>query len=269
MHDKRFDALIKHFGIQTPEEWSTVSPAEIRSVENVGPKTLDHLRLHLANLGITLANDRTCQYWQEHLSAIRGATAIAESQKSAVCPFRILIDKAEQQPWKFTGFRADSDQKHRPLIIPTEPRHLGPTHGDYTVEGLEGVAHVERKSLQDVISTVLGFSGGRRDQFEGTLAFLSSIPNGAIFVECDRDAAVDEIGDPKANTNRNTRILPAVRQKMFDRQLSAWIQDFSVPWIFSRTRKRAEVRAFQWFRRVWKHKQSELKRARKTDSANL
>jgi DNA excision repair protein ERCC-4 len=53
--------------------------------------------------------------------------------------FRIVIDTREQAPWDFD--------------CPTVRRKLDA--GDYSVDGLEDVVAVERKSLKDFVSTVI------------------------------------------------------------------------------------------------------------------
>lgn len=273
MFDKRFTELREAFAIQKPEDWQRVTPAEVTSIENVGPQTLNHLRLHLANHGLTLAGDQTPVHWQTTLSAVRGTSTIAGNQKHVVCPFTILIDKAEQTPWRFQGIRSSTDRHRRPMIVPTKSEHLGPTHGDYTIEGMEGWVHIERKSVEDLIGTVLGFAnnGERREQFQRTLAYLAEIPSSAVIVEGDRVETTKMVADPTHPCNRNARVKPAVRAKMFFNQVLAWENDYRVPFIFAHSRYYAERAAFRWLERQWKERQAQLKKAAKqpTDPINI
>ena len=83
------------------------------------------------------------------------ADAVVRTPISATpiyAPFTILIDSAEQQPFTFTGLRADSSKKYAPLIVRTEVTSLGRypnSLGDYCIAGYERRCHLERKSLSD------------------------------------------------------------------------------------------------------------------------
>lgn len=254
--DAKFAELRQHFQVRDPADWCRYSPQEILAIDNIGPQTLNHLRLHLANQGLTLRGDQTPAYWQSHLSIMRGTSQIADNQGAITVPFTILIDTAEQQPFTFAGLRADANQDYRPLIVPTRREHLGPTHGDYTVAELQGHVHIERKSQSDVVGTVLGW-GDRREQFQRTLQFLAEIPSSAVIVECSLGAAIQSIesrGKKSAAENR----------KIFLRQVNAWHDDYRVPWVFCDNRRLAEISTFRWLQRRWRHLHAERKRAEQT-----
>ncbi|MCD0459150.1 hypothetical protein [Roseiconus lacunae] len=265
--DSKFKAITAHFGIQAPEDWTQIRPEEIQAIENIGPQTVNHLRLHLANHGLTLLDDKTPAYWQQYLTAVRGSTAIAANQKAVTCPFTILVDKAEQQPFRFAGMYADANQQNRPMIVNTRSEHLGPTHGDYTIAGLERWVHIERKSQSDVIGTVLGW-GERREQFERTLQFLSEIPSSAVIIESSLGDVITALGDPTHPGNRNSRKSPNERKKIFHRQYMAWHDDYRVPWVFCDTRRLAEISTFRWLARQWKKARAAEKQAETNQSIN-
>lgn len=65
-------------------------------------------------------------------------------------PFRILVDTREQTPLPFSR------------LVPTRRATLYP--GDYSIEGLEGLFAVERKSLADLVGTLIG----HRDLADGS-----------------------------------------------------------------------------------------------------
>lgn len=251
--DSRFNEIREHFRIQDPEDWQSVRPEFVLSLPNIGPQTLNHLRLHLANQGLTLQGDQSPAYWQSHLNVMRGTSQIADSQSAILTPFTVLIDKAEQLPFMFEGFRGDAHQDNRPLIVQTESKHLGATHGDYSLAGLEHHVHIERKSRQDVQSTVLGW-GERREQFQRTLAFLAGCPSSAIVIECTRGQAITTI---EARGKKSK----AENQKIFQRQVAAWEDDYRVPWKFCDNRRLAEIECFRQLERQWKHVQADRKRA--------
>ncbi|MEL6898593.1 MAG: hypothetical protein AAFP90_21050 [Planctomycetota bacterium] len=211
------------------------------------------MRLHLANHGLTLKGDQTPAYWQQNLSAVRGTTAIADNQRAIVTPFTILVDSAEQQPFTFQGMRADGQDAERPYIVRTRQAHLGVSHGDYSVLGLEGEVHIERKSMDDVIGTVLGW-GSRREQFQQTLSRLAEMPSSAVIVECTFGAAIEAM-------HSRGKKSAAENKRIFHRQVMAWQDDYRVPWLFCDNRRLAEISTFQWLRRQWKHAQKAKKRA--------
>ena len=81
--------------------------------------------------------------------------------------FRIVVDTREQEPWTFDS--------------PTVRRKLD--SGDYSVEGLESSLSVERKSLNDAVSTILH----SRPRFERELERLRSCRWACVVVEADMD----------------------------------------------------------------------------------
>lgn len=84
--------------------------------------------------------------------------------------FRIVIDTREQQPWAFD--------------CPTVRRTLDA--GDYSVDGLETVVAVERKSLKDFASTVIHDFG----RFGAELERLARLDAACVVVEADLDAVL-------------------------------------------------------------------------------
>lgn len=92
-------------------------------------------------------------------------------------PFTVAIDTREQHPYSFTKLRSDARQKHRPLSIPTLPSTL--KSGDYSIIGHESQIAVERKSLEDLYSTL----GQGRERFERELQRLQEMQFSAIVIE--------------------------------------------------------------------------------------
>ena len=78
----------------------------------------------------------------------------------------ILTDTREQEPYSFD-----------PRLAATERRAL--PAGDYSVAGLEGVVAVERKSLDDFVSTVIH----SRERFRNELRKLESYRAACVVVE--------------------------------------------------------------------------------------
>lgn len=78
----------------------------------------------------------------------------------------LIIDTREQAPFNF----------HDPTVTVT--RRALPA-GDYTLEGLEDLAVVERKSLDDLVQSLIR----NRERFHRELRKLQSIPGACVVVE--------------------------------------------------------------------------------------
>jgi len=253
--DSKLKELRDNFGILDPEDWQEIEPGWITAVPGIGPQTLNHLRLMLASRGFTLKGDETPAYWQQRLGARRGASQLAETDREAISEFTILVDTGEQHPFTFQGLTADARQNHRPLAVKTRRVPIGESKGDYSVKGMEDWCHVERKSLADVQSTVLGW-GDRRENFCKTLDFLAELPSSMVVVECTIGAAISMMPS-------NGKKSVAENRKIFHRQVLAWMNDYRVPWLFCDDRRLAEISTLRFFERQWRHYQAELKRAAK------
>lgn len=250
--DKKVQQLKYHFGITKPEDWQHVHPEWILRQEGIGPVTLDHIRIWLAARGLTLKDDRTPEHWQQHLSAAKIGHSMGEEDTAVTCPFTVLIDAQEKHPFTFKGLQTDADQGNRPLIVPTEWRSLGPGWGDYSIDGWEGHVHLERKSAEDAVGTILGW-GERRERFERELEQLAGIDCAAVIVECT-------IGRLCQYAPARGRKTVQENAKILFRQVLAWQQDFRVPWLFCDGRRMAEVAAFRTLERFWKKRKDSEKR---------
>lgn len=179
------------------------------------------------------------------------------SEEFVTCPFTVLIDTAEGQPFTFQGLRADADKGGLPLYVPTRYSSLGRAPhglGDYSILGLFGRVAVERKSKEDAWGTILGWETdhqrdrnipGRRQRFEKELENLSAIECGVVIVEASLDACLADMPEWGAK--------PRVEnQKIFYRSIISFYQRFRVHWIWLPSRRDAEVTAFRWMERYWK-----------------
>lgn len=173
------------------------------------------------------------------------------------CPFVVVIDSAEQQPYTFQNLRADADKKNRLLIVDIEWRCLQRypnSLGDYsftspTICGI-GRCHVERKSMEDAHGTILGWDG-RRERFERELENLSRLDAALVVVECSLETLCRQAPTHKQTAQQNSKTL--------HRSIIAFQQDYSVRWLFCDTRRLAEQTTFRFFERYW-HKQHEAEK---------
>lgn len=170
------------------------------------------------------------------------------------CPFTVLIDTAESQPFTFQGMRADADKQNRELVIPTKFTPLGRhphSKGDYSIEGFEDRIGIERKGMEDAWGTVLGWetehqvakgAPGRRQRFEKELENLQKLEASMVVVEATFDDClrlIPQWGKKEAKVNA----------KIFLRSVLAYMQDYKVTWLFCDGRRLAEISTFRFLER--------------------
>lgn len=168
-------------------------------------------------------------------------------------PFIILVDTREQKPFTFRGMKTDANQGRRRLVVKTEWRCLGNSSGDYSIDGLAGRCNVERKSAGDAQSTILGWHG-RRERFVLELAALSEMECSAVVVESTFGGLI------RAAESRGVRTKEENQKTLF-RQVLAWQQDYSVPWVFCDGRRLAEIATYRILERFWRKVQKAEKAA--------
>jgi hypothetical protein len=174
-----------------------------------------------------------------------------ESTDPLPCPFTILVDSAETNPWTFGEIISDADNLHREIILEfgqnLQWQSLGrypESFGDYSIEGSIGDVAIERKSRADLESTLLGFADGHRKRFESELANLAGGVS-AVIVESSLSDLVTKAaayGEKPAKLNG----------KILLRSVISLMQEHNVQWIFCDSRRMAEVAAFRWLWRFWK-----------------
>jgi len=175
------------------------------------------------------------------------------------CPFVVYVDTAEQHPFPFIGMRADADQERRVFTVTAEKKCLGRypnSLGDYSLEGGVGRCHVERKSIADLQTTLLGFSDGHRDRFESEMENLSRIESALLVVEGSKEQFLLNAPDyGKRSQQDNAKILY--------RSVLAIAQDYKVQIEWSGSRGMAEIDTFRWLYRFWEKKIKPEEKARK------
>jgi hypothetical protein len=239
-----FNQLASKLGVYKLRDWQNVTAASVLSQPGTGQKTLDNIRGWLAKQGLTLKDDRTPEFW------------LSQSPAKLVCPFTIAIDSKEQLPFTFSDIHAGASQDYKAIVVETKVKHLGPTHGDYSMVGFEGQIHIERKSMDDAHGTLLGW-GERRERFEQTLAFLSTIEFGAVIVECT-------LGQLLANAPEHGRKTKTENKRSLNQTILAWMRRYNVQWLFCDTRGLAETETFRLFEGFYASKIRSQKIAQKT-----
>ena len=182
-----------------------------------------------------------------------------DPQRPVILPWRIVVDSAETQPWTFTGIKASPAKGRRPIIVETVTRCLGrhpDSYGDYTLETVDGRhsaldwCAIERKSLADFQDTLLNFTDDRHARFEQEMRnYRAMIITGGcacVIVEANFDTAIEQA--PAFGTKTDVQNARSILGTIL-----AMSQDYGVPWLPMGNRRLAELAAFQYLQRFWKH----------------
>lgn len=156
-------------------------------------------------------------------------------EKPIRVPFTVIVDGREQLPYRFEGLRADAARKRRPLEIPLERRNL--SAGDYSIKGMEDLVAIERKTLEDLYSTL----GQRREQFEREHDRLAELAFAAVVIEANWETILKEPPE-------QARLHPKVIQRTF----ISWQQKYGVPWWTMGSRRLAEGVTFRTLEMFWR-----------------
>lgn len=160
---------------------------------------------------------------------------VATVRANLACPFTIKIDTREQRPYSFLHLRADARQHGRPLDV-AFVRGTLPT-GDYSIEAMESVVAIERKSKEDLFGTL----GGGRARFTRELERLNELPHAFVIVESDWLGCLHY---PPA--------FSALKPKVVYRSVVAWqVRYPRVHWWFCASRALGETTTFRVLERVW------------------
>lgn len=153
-------------------------------------------------------------------------------------PFTIIVDTGEQHPFTFGNIDG--------FDIRTRRLSLGASRGDYSVVGLEGFAHVERKSMDDAHGTLLR-QGAKLERFFRELATLGEMRYSAVVIECSKRALLFNVPSHGIKTEEQNRAT-------IEGRIRAMQMDYRVPWIFCESRRDAEVETFKILKRAWKYR---------------
>lgn len=229
---KRLHSL---FRINEPQSWGRISAADVLAVPDVGKGTLNKLRLYLAHRGVSLRWDNPPAYWIEAL-ACRDTGEFYQS--SGVCPFQIVIDSNESNPFTFDQIY---DSEDRLIKVPTVRRPLYLSGlADYTIDGHETEIQIERKA-DDLYSSM----SERRDIFESEIERLNDM--------CDFAAVICEV--PRSTVIMDNNRFGA-RAKSIINTVSSWRVRFpGVHFCFCEGRYDAEQECWRLLFNWWWRKQ--------------
>ena len=181
----------------------------------------------------------------------RAADLPPSAQHAIPYPHVVVIDTREQHPYEFEGLSAGHRYKHRPWVVTTTRATL--QSGDYSLQGLESAVSVERKSLQDLYSTI----GHSRDRFERELQRLheGAYHVAAVVVEASWEGIL-----------RQPPIWTRLRPQTVFRSVLAWTMRYQkVHWWMTGDRRLAEVTTF----RILERAAATVKTTTEQDKANV
>jgi len=156
------------------------------------------------------------------------------SHKPVQMSFTIAIDQREKAPYSFEGIKGDHNQNYWPLIIPTETAFL--LTGDYSIIGMEELVCVERKTKEDLYSTL----GQNRERFKAEHERMAEMASAVVIVE-------STLADALRFPPDRSRLLP----KIVFRTALSWWHRYGVPWYFVGGRRLAEVQTFWTLEKFW------------------
>jgi hypothetical protein len=208
-----------HHADDWPVDADIIDRVPVRSCVRRGAAidlVLDRSRENRSQFVFTFARGREVIFWQSARTAKQARPAVSvPTARAAHRILHILVDTREQYPWKFSSQQATTER--RPLAT-----------GDYAIEADKRiVAAVERKSLNDLVSTLIN---GR---LRYVLADLASLPRAALVVE-----------DRWSNVFKLERVRPAV---VADGLAELNVRFPTVPFVFAETRPLAQEWAYRFF----------------------
>jgi hypothetical protein len=159
----------------------------------------------------------------------------ARRHRDPAFPAVVLVDTAEQLPYTFAGI--DADKEFGGGVWQVQARWANLLWGDYSIDGLEGRAAVERKSASDLFRTI----GQERDRFARELAGLNEYEFAEVVVEA-------EWSEIMLNPPRFSKLPPW----LVYRNYRAWrVRYPRVGWSFVPGREFAEKHTFRLLERVY------------------
>jgi hypothetical protein len=214
-----------HRALEWPAEPDIIERVAVRLCEQRGAAidlVLDRSRESRSQFVFTKARGRDMIFWQSARTARQARPNVSlPTARAAGHQLDITVDTHERYPWTFAHQQATT--RRRALEA-----------GDYAVES-NGVvvAAVERKSLADLVSTIVG------GKLRYLLADLATLPNAAVVVE-DRYSAIFK--------------LERVRPAAIAEQLGEAAARFSsVPIVFAETRQLAQEWSYRFLGAALEH----------------
>lgn len=151
-----------------------------------------------------------------------GLVAMGKQIKGMDNPFTIVVDTDEKTPWVFPA--------EQPVVSAALPA------GDYSIMGYENTISLERKTLSDLVSTVIH----DRDRFFAELVRLKKYRRKAVVIEGD----VSDIFELRYKSEAHPYSILGTIQSFH--------LTFNVPFLWWHSREYAEWLAMKWLEQACK-----------------
>lgn len=165
-----------------------------------------------------------------------------------VCRFEIIVDTREQLPYTFGQIPGRTPDEM--MVVPTIVRGL--PSGDYSIQGMESLIAIERKSLDDLYGSV---TWGRK-RFEADIGRLDELPGfAAVVIEADWREIV-------APAEHRPGWINQTEPQSVVGTINAWSMRYPrVQWLACGSRREAELRTFQLLQ-AWNEWQGKAEKAK-------
>ncbi len=226
----RTNKIYCHRAHEWPADPEIVERVPVRSCTRRGAAidlVLDRAREQRSQFVLTRARGREVIFWQSARTTKQARPNVAlPTARASGHSLEILVDSHERYAWSFDKQQATTSRRALPA-------------GDYAVAVDEVVvASVERKSLQDLVSTLT------QGKLRYLLADLAALPHAAVVVE-DRWSAVFKL----------TFVRPSV---VAEGLTEAQVRFPSVPIVFCETRQLAMEWTYRFLGAALSHELDDL-----------
>lgn len=241
----RIEHVRETLGIKTLSDWTRFTPGDVLSIDGIGDVTLDEIRLMLAGRKLALKNDMTADHWWATIGSTAIGTRMSDDEVLKPLPFGIVIDGRERIPYRFNhltrsveslGDGGELIKRTVSLQVATEYGQL--KTGDYALIGYEDLAAVERKSLEDLYSTL----GQGRERFEHEHERLAGMITACVVVEADYQTVMTS---PPPMSQLNPKSVHGT--------FISWYQRYGVAWFFMPGARAAEKFTFSFLEKFYKN----------------
>lgn len=187
---------------------------------------LDRARENRSQFVFTKARGREVVFWQSARTRKQARPNVAvPTARASGRRLDIAVDTRERYAWKFSTQQATTSKRALPV-------------GDYAVEADgEVVAVVERKSVEDLVSTIVG------GKLWTLLAAMAGVSHAAVVVD-DRYSSLFKLAHVRPATVAEQIAEAAVRYP-------------TVPIVFAETRKLAQEWTYRFFGAAIEHRANE------------
>lgn len=158
-------------------------------------------------------------------------------------PQTVIVDTREQTPFHFLNIDPWS-------IVPLT--HVALSTGDYSMRGYESRVTIERKSISDFLSSIIG----DRARFEREFERMAAMEFAAVVVEGELSEVLEH---SRSKTKINTDSILGT--------LDSWRIRYGVHWVFCMGRRHAEINTLTMLYQFWRNEQKRFKSLSKSMSS--